>query len=171
MSEQASPPRSPSPGPGPAVEIVELAHHLELGPLLAGWHAAEWAHLYEPHVWNRTIAEAEFAAMTMPGTIPTTWVAFEGTGRGEEHVLGSVSLIASDDLDGFEHLTPWLASLHRSRQPLTRRRREAGGAPARRRRHHGHRPVHLFTAGQEAYYLARGWRTLARTEAHGHRPR
>ncbi len=97
MSEQTSPPQSPSasPGPGPAVEIVELAHHLELGPLLAGWHAAEWAHLYEPHVWNRTIAEAEFAAMTMPGTIPTTWVAFEGAGRTEEHVLGSVSLIAS----------------------------------------------------------------------------
>ncbi|MGD9754484.1 MAG: GNAT family N-acetyltransferase [Acidimicrobiia bacterium] len=171
MSEQTSPPQSPSasPGPGPAVEIVELAHHLELGPLLAGWHAAEWAHLYEPHVWNRTIAEAEFAAMTMPGTIPTTWVAFEGAGRTEEHVLGSVSLIASDDLDGFEHLTPWLASLYIA---PARRSLGVGGklvahlldAAATM----GIDRVHLFTAGQEAYYLARGWRTLARTEAHGH---
>ena len=28
--------------------------------------------------------------------------------------------------------------------------------------------VHLFTSGQEAWYLERGWRTIAHTAAHGH---
>lgn len=153
----------------PAPQIAELAHHLELGPLLARWHAEEWGHLYPPDEWNQAVAEAEFAAMDRPGTVPTTWIAFDGDGRREADVLGSVSLTASDDLPGFEALTPWLVSLFIAPQ---HRGRGIGAllvghllAEAARL---GIERVHLFTAGQEGYYLDRGWRTIAHTEAHGH---
>jgi monoamine oxidase len=150
------------------VSFAQIADHPHLGPLLARWHAAEWGHLYSPDRWNEDIAQAEFAAQAS-GTADTTWVAFDGAGRDEADVLGSVSFIPTDDLEGFEHLTPWLASLYV--RPEARARRIGTqlvdhllayaatlGIPR----------VHLFTAGQETWYLNRGWRTLARTEAHGH---
>ena len=33
----------------------------------------------------------------------------------------------------------------------------------------GHDYVHLFTAGQDAYYLARGWRAIAEVDHRGER--
>lgn len=150
------------------VQIEVLTGHYHLAGVLAGWHHAEFGHLYEPHVWNREIGEREFLAMAEPGSSDVTWVAFDGSGRGAEHVLGSVSLIATDDLDGFEHLTPWLASLFIA--PDARGRgigarlveTTLAGAAAR-----GHRYVYLFSAGQERYYLDRGWRTLAHVDRLG----
>jgi GNAT superfamily N-acetyltransferase len=71
---------------------------------------AEWSHLYP--AWDVPTAEREFAAMTQPGAVPTTFVAFAGPGRTADDVLGSISIIGDDELAGFEHLTPWLASLY-----------------------------------------------------------
>lgn len=157
-------PRLPTPPAG--VQIVEFAHVAHLGPLLARWHADEWAHLYD--TWDRAAAEAEFAAMTEPGVIPTTWVAFDGPGRDEAAVMGSVTLALTDDLPGYESVSPWLVSLfvapaHRSRG--------VGEALVERLLAEAHRlgvdTVWLFTAGQEGYYLDRGWRTVERFEVHG----
>jgi len=151
---------------GPDVQLVELCHVLHLGPLLARWHAEEWSHLYDD--WDRDAAEAEFAAMTVPGRIPTTWVAFAGDGRGPADVAGSVTLAHTDDLPGHEAVAPWLVSLfvapaHRSRgvgsllvdHLLDEARRL------------GIDTVWLFTAGQEGYYLDRGWRTVETIDVHG----
>jgi predicted NAD/FAD-dependent oxidoreductase/GNAT superfamily N-acetyltransferase len=150
------------------VEIELLNGHHHLAPLLAGWHHDEFGHLYEPHVWNREIGVGEFLAMAEPGASDVTWVAFDGPGRSTDDVLGSVSLVATDDLAGFEHLSPWLASLY-----VVPTARDQGigsqlvahtlaGAAER-----GHRYVYLFTAGQEHYYLDRGWRTLAHVDRLG----
>jgi monoamine oxidase len=145
---------------------VELAHVLHLGPLLARWHAEEWSHLYDG--WDRDAAEAEFAAMTVPGRIPTTWVAFAGDGRSPDDVAGSVTLAHTDDLPGHELVTPWLVSLfvappHRSRGVgsllVDRLLAEA--------RQLGIDTVWLFTAGQEGYYLERGWRTVETIDVRG----
>ncbi len=150
------------------LQIVELAHVSWLGPLLAGWHAREWSHLYEG--WDSAAAEAEFAAMSVPGTIPTTWVAFVGDQRRVEDVAGSVSLALTDDLPGFESVSPWLVSLF-----VLPQHRSHGIAGALvdhlldQARTMGVDRVHLFTAGQEAYYLARGWRTIEYAKAGGHR--
>jgi predicted NAD/FAD-dependent oxidoreductase/ribosomal protein S18 acetylase RimI-like enzyme len=150
------------------IQIELLTGHHHLAPVLAEWHHAEFGHLYEPHVWNREIGEREFLAMAEPDPGDVTWVAFDGGGRDADDVLGSVSLIATDDLAGFEHLTPWLASLYIA--PHARDRgigsqlvaTTLAGAAER-----GHRYVHLFTAGQEQYYLDRGWRTLAHVDRLG----
>jgi polyamine oxidase len=79
-----------------------------------------------------------------------------------------VCLLPSDDLAGWADVGPWLASLWvmphaRGRgvgTTLTARCLALAAAL-------GHDAVHLFTAGQEAYYLARGWRTIATASANG----
>lgn len=151
------------------VEIELLTGHGHLAAALGEWHHAEWGHLYDAAVWDLATAEREFEAMAAPGSADTTWVAFAGDGRGVEHVLGSISLLATDDLAGFEHLTPWLGSLFVTESA---RGQGVGGAlvdatlagAARR----GHAYVHLFTSGQEAYYLDRGWRVVATVDTEGH---
>jgi monoamine oxidase len=151
------------------VQIELLTGHGHLATALAAWHHAEWGHLYHGEVWDRATAERELDTMAEPESADLTWVAFEG-GREVEHVLGSVSLLGTDDLAGFEHLTPWLASLY---VVEAARGRGVGGAlvdavlagAAER----GHEHVYLFTSGQEAYYLARGWRVVATVDAEGHR--
>lgn len=150
-----------------SVQIEELAHHLHLGPLLARWHVAEWQHLYPS--WDVPTAEREFAEQSVAGQVPTTFVAFDGTGRGEHHVLGSISIIHDDELPGFEHLGPWLASLY---VPPHARGRGVGTLLMRSSVTAAHAmglpQLHLFSSGQEDYHRRLGWRTVARTTANGH---
>ncbi|MEZ5216406.1 MAG: GNAT family N-acetyltransferase [Ilumatobacteraceae bacterium] len=147
------------------IEIVELCDHPEVGPLLARWHAAEWSHLYDE--WDEDAARTEFASMSQPGRVPTTYVAFEGRRRDLGAVLGSISIVETDDLAGFEHLTPWLASLY-----IREDRRGSGVGSllvahlVEQARRMSLTRLHLFTAGQEAYYAAKGWEVLARVSVH-----
>jgi GNAT superfamily N-acetyltransferase len=152
------------------VRFEPLWGHADLAPLLAAWHHAEFGHLYDPLVWNLEIATLEFEAMSQPSSSDITWLAFEGARPDAETVLGSVSLIGSDDLPGFEHLTPWLASL------FVAPRARGSGLGSRlvdlvieQAAVLGHPYVHLFTAGQEQFYLDRGWRPVADHAHRGHR--
>jgi len=151
------------------MQIERLNGHTHLAAHLARWHHAEFGHLYDARSWSAEIAERELLAMAAPQSTDVTWVAFGGGGREVGDVLGSISLLASDDLAGFEHLTPWLASLY-----VTERARGCGVGGAlvdhllAEALALGHDYVHLFTAGQHEYYLDRGWRTVERIERHGH---
>jgi len=155
-------------GPG-TVQIATLAGHDHLAPVLGAWHHAEWGHLYPDDVWNATTAVAEFQAMARPDARDRTLVAFEGGSRNADAVLGSVSLVASDDLEGFEHLAPWLASMF-----VVPRARGRGIAVALTEalmleaRAAGHDTVHLFTSGQQQFWADRGWCVVAEVTAHGH---
>lgn len=152
--------------PSADVQIVEIASCPHVGARLARWHVGAFGHLYP--AWDEATAEAEFAAMTVPGRIPTTWVAFAGSDRSEDAVLGSVSLIADDELDGFRDEGPWLASLFVAPPARGRGLGErlvgvcldaAAGLEAGR--------VLLFTDDHEDYYARRGWAVVARTTANG----
>ena len=152
------------------ISIAPLWGHRELAPVLARWHHDEFGYLYDDRIWNREIATLELEAMAEPGSRDVTWIAFEGAVADEHTLLGSVSLIGSDDLPGFERLSPWLASLY-----VTARAR-GGGLGGRlvdrviaEAADRGHPYVHLFTAGQDAYYLARGWRSLTEVDHRGNR--
>jgi polyamine oxidase len=151
------------------VEVVELAEVASpaLVACLARWHVAEWGHLYPD--WTEDRAVAEFEAMGTPGRIPTTLCAFDGASRQPAALLGSVSLIDDDELPGWESVHPWLASL------FVRPDARSGGIGARLVDHLlalagrlGVDTVHLFTSGQEDWYLAHGWRTVAAAVANGH---
>ena len=153
-----------------SVQIELLIGHSHLAPVLGAWHHEEWGHLYAPEVWDLPTAVREFEAMTQPGSVDRTWVAFEGASRSVDAVLGSVSLIATDDLAGFEHLTPWLASMFVT--PAARGRGVAvalidallAGARAV-----GHATVYLFTSGQEQFWGERGWEVIDSVDTEGHR--
>lgn len=146
-------------------EVIELSDvdEPQIGQVievLARWHTAEWGHLYPPDVWNLEAARREFAEQraTAVGP-PTTYVAFI-----DGELVGSVSLLTTDDLEGFDHVGPWLASLYVT--PAQRRR----GLGRRLIAHVLAQPqvqdtgrVYLFTAEHESWYASLGWRTVAST--------
>ncbi len=140
---------------------VELAHRL--GAL----HIAEWGHLYDPGVWNTTIAVGEFISMRDPGSASRTLVAFEGD-LSSATVIGSVSILETDDLHGWAHVHPWLASL----LVLPPGRGRGAGAAltdaaVRLAAHRGDHYVHLFTPEHREYYERLGWRVVAPALASG----
>lgn len=127
---------------------------------LARWHVAEWGHLYDPDVWNLEVARAEFAEQVAigGGAAPTTYGAFTAGGD----LVGSVSLVSSDDLEGFEHVGPWLASLYVD-SPWRRR-----GLGRRLIEHLLTQPpatnagsVYLFTPDHADWYAGMGWQQVA----------
>jgi predicted N-acetyltransferase YhbS len=143
------------------MRIEPLADHEHLARTLARWHADEWSDLVPS--WSYETLLAELAAHTRRDTIPLTLVALEGA-----ELLGSASLLV-DDLPGWEHLTPWLASVFvapaaRGRGVGTRLVTEAAGTAQRL----GVERLHLFTAGQADFYRRLGWRDLARTRLGDH---
>jgi predicted N-acetyltransferase YhbS len=83
--------------------IVPLRERRSAIPILARWFFEEWFSLD-----HRTIDEIQTAlAETLTAiSIPITFIAIWG-----DEVVGTVSL-DPEDLPGFEHLSPWLASLY-----------------------------------------------------------
>lgn len=136
-----------------------LADHLDRAPLLATWHHREWSALMPQ--WSFSQALAELQSHTGRCQIPTTFVAVD-----KDRVLGSVSLLEKD-LDGWEQLSPWLASVYVipecrgqgiGRRLVARACAEAGALAV---------PVlYLFTKGQQGYYERLGWSPLERVRHH-----
>jgi predicted N-acetyltransferase YhbS len=84
------------------VRLCEQPHY---AATLAAWHAREWQHLYDPAIWNESIALTELQSERPEVAIPTTILALQG-----ETLVGCVSLVR-DDLPGYQVEGPWLASL------------------------------------------------------------
>jgi predicted N-acetyltransferase YhbS len=140
-----------------SMQIEYLADHLEMAPVLADWHYNEWKELLPE--WSHEQAIAGLRSHVGRRQIPTTLVAVEN-----DVVVGSASLLVSD-LDGWDHLSPWVASVYVlpecrgrgiGRLLVARAVVEAGalGLPC----------VYLFTAGQDAYYARQGWLAFTRTK-------
>ena len=77
-----------------------------------------------------------------------------------------------DDLPGFEHLNPWLATLlvlpeHRGRGVGAFLVREA----ERYARDAGHSEMYLFTESADGLFRHMGWLEMAKTTANGHEVR
>jgi N-acetylglutamate synthase-like GNAT family acetyltransferase len=143
------------------MEIAYLNDHPEFAALLAQLHAVEWQHLYSD--WNATTAATEFAAQHSDGRIPTTLVALR-----DGQLLGSVSVI-EDDLPGWQHLNPWLASLY----VIPEFRGNGVGAALvagaeRLISASGIKQIFLFTESRTTFFTQLGWQVYAETTAHGH---
>jgi predicted N-acetyltransferase YhbS len=132
------------------MEIIPLGTQARHAEPLAALHAAEWGHHYAG--WDAATVLAEFAVQHSDGRLPTTLVAVAG-----ETLLGSVSLIF-DDLPGWEHLNPWLASFY----VLPGYRRQGIGGQLLRAaeetlRTQGNSTAYLFTEARANYFAAHGW--------------
>jgi GNAT superfamily N-acetyltransferase len=136
------------------MRITNLQHEYRHAPRLAALHASEWQHLYEE--WSAPHALAEFAVQHSDGRVPATLIALDG-----DTLLGSVSLIL-DDLPGWEHLNPWLASFYvlpaYRRAGIGARLLEAAEAVLRAQRVAA---AYLFTETRAAYFATHGWRAFA----------
>jgi GNAT superfamily N-acetyltransferase len=144
-----------------SLQIVFLKQRMEFAPQLAALHAAEWRHLYAH--WDESVGLAEFNEQAGDGSIPTTLIALDG-----DRLVGSVSVV-NNDLPGWEHLNPWLASLYvldgfRQGGVASRLVEEA----CRTLQQNGIRRAYLFTETSGAFFGRRGWRFVAKTEANGH---
>lgn len=142
------------------VAIQPLFRHPHHAHTLARWHFLEWRHLYEG--WSLIAAHEELLQHKDAG-IPTTLIALDG-----DDVIGSVSLIDDDHLAGFQHLTPWLASLY------VREDWRGKGVGARlviaaqqHARSLGIARIHLFTPAQREFYLDKGFRDFDKGLAAG----
>jgi polyamine oxidase len=151
------------------VELAVCPDRLALGATLAAWHAEAWEHLYGG-TWGRATAEVEFAAMTVPGAIPSTWVVRDDAGA----VVGSVSLLATDDLPGCDHIGPWLGSLYVRPEHRGRRIGEVLVAHLEAAaRDAGFVRVWLFTEADDAHggllawYERQGWQREGILDSHG----
>jgi len=133
------------------MQIEYLADHLDAVSLLADWHHGEW------NEFSFEATAGELRTHTGRRQIPTTFVAID-KGR----VIGSTSLLIAD-LIGWEHLTPWVASVF---VVPDCRGRGVGRAlveyAVREARLIGVPSIYLFTAGKEAYYARLGWSPVER---------
>jgi monoamine oxidase/GNAT superfamily N-acetyltransferase len=135
-------------------------------PVLAEWHVREWQRLYPE--WTVDAATAELEATTAD-SVPYTIVAFDGSGRSSDEVVGSVSVIVDDDLRGFEHTRPWLASLFV--RPAARRSGVGAAlvtAAVDVARARGVEQLHLFNTDHGAFYERLGWRRVRQASKNGH---
>jgi predicted N-acetyltransferase YhbS len=131
-----------------------LCDHMRLAPELARLHYAEWGPLLPD--WSEAEALAELRTHRSRQAIPTTMVML----GDDQRLIGSVSLLQNDD-DRIRDYSPWLASLIVLPQY---RGRGFGIALVERcvqeARALGIPRLHLYTAGQQAFYQRLGWRVI-----------
>jgi GNAT superfamily N-acetyltransferase len=143
------------------VRIDYLRNNPFFEPRLAELCGQEWAHLYPD--WDRVVALREFASQRADGRLPLSLVAMKGN-----DLLGMVSLIF-DDLPGYEHLNPWLASLfilpeHREKGVGSRLVEEAEALLKRNQLPR----AYLFTESAGPFFERLGWSLIAKTVCHDH---
>jgi predicted N-acetyltransferase YhbS len=142
------------------ISVEPLANHPEWIRVLARWHFDEWKHLFPE--WTIETVEEELSGHLDSIRIPATLVAVENS-----EPIGSASLIEKD-LPGWEHLTPWLASLYvrpdRRRRGIGRMLVRQAVAEARRL---GVGILYLFTPGQRDFYLDLGWNVVSEAVCEG----
>ena len=137
------------------MRMVPLADRPELFPAVGRWHWEEWG----AGAPNVSLAEWTDALRAKSGGdgIPITWVALlDGV------PVGSVALIERD-MPTYPDLTPWLSSVY----VVPERRNDGVGSALvahaeEAARAYGVARLYLYTDSAEAFYAARGWRTIAR---------
>ena len=140
------------------IEIVRIQDRPEHASTVAGWVYRHWPYEFAGVPFEDWLEELHDTSAR------TVFVALE-----DGVPVGTASLDAAD-LPARADLTPWLASVyvlpeHRSKG-IGSRLIERVEAEAWAR---GVPVLHLQTPEHEAYYAARGWRTLERLSAWDHR--
>lgn len=135
------------------MQIASIADHLDLVPVIAEWHFAEWGYL-DPDGTLASWTEG-LGQRTRREQIPTTYVALEG-----DELLGSVTLVEQDMLTRPD-LSPWVAGVYVA---AAHRQRGIGSAlvrhAVRQAAQMGVKRLYLYTHPARAFYLKLGWQLL-----------
>jgi GNAT superfamily N-acetyltransferase len=135
------------------MQIASIADHLDLVPVIAKWHFAEWGHL-DPDGTLASWTEG-LGHRTKREAIPTTYVALE-----EDELLGSVTLVEQDMLTRPD-LSPWVAGVYVA---AAQRHRGIGSAlvghAVRQAAQMGIERLYLYTHPARAFYQKLGWQVL-----------
>ena len=146
-----------------AVGIRFLADVPGHADALAGWHHAQWQHLYQG--WTLEHARGELRDHATRRARPTTLVALDG-----DTLLGSVSLVDEDAPELRDQGDAWLASLYvvpeargtgLGKQLVQALVAFAAGQGVER--------LWLFTPDHADYYARLGWRPQGHASLHGTR--
>lgn len=143
------------------MRIEPIAAHPERVAMLAAWHHAQWAHLYDD--WTLEVATRELDDHASRDAIPTTLLLFDG-----EDLLGSVSVV-TEDAPALQFIgSPWLASLYVV--PEARGRglgKQLVQAAVRLAADNGVPRLLLFTPEHADFYRRLGWCEFRRAELLG----
>jgi GNAT superfamily N-acetyltransferase len=136
----------------PEIKVAYLADTAEMIPLVAAWQHAEWSN----YAGARTLEERHerLQEHLERGTIPTTFMAWEGS-----QPVGIASLVAND-LEELSEWIPWLASVF----VLPERRGRGIGSllverVAAEATSLGYPRLYLFTPDKMSFYQRLGWHT------------
>lgn len=142
------------------MHIDSIADHLDLVPLIAQWHFAEWGHLDLTGTlegWTE-----EMRQRTRRDQIPTTYVALE-----HDELLGSVTLV-EHDMNTHQDLSPWVAGVYVS--PPNRHKGVASALvryAVQQAARMGVKRLYLYTQSARGLYEKLGWHVLAEDEYEG----
>jgi N-acetylglutamate synthase-like GNAT family acetyltransferase len=144
------------------VEIAFLADVPHAAPQLAAWSYQAWHHFF-PQLSEADLL-AEYEASRNKDVLPLALVALDAG-----QVCGTALLLVQDGLPGYEHLSPWLASVYVA---ATHRRRGIGAqlvtGISQCARNIGIKTLYLWTDAESAWYAHMGWTAIAMTVFHEH---
>src|SRR5687767_12778341 len=139
-----------------SMDLGYLADH----PGFVAELSAELLAFYRNDIPEDTLADrvAKFERHMNRDVLPIAWVAYRG-----DSLLGTAAL-RPRDLDGWNHLTPWLGGVY----VLPAHRRNGVGAALCGRvedeaRGRGYDQIFLFTRDRQSWYRSMGWALLAET--------
>jgi GNAT superfamily N-acetyltransferase len=134
--------------------IASIADHLDLVPIIARWHWAEWGHL-DPEgsleAWT-----AGLARRTNRNAVDALYIAL-----ADGRPVGSATL-AAQDMSTHMELTPWLSGLYVL--PSFRRQgigRALAAHVAQQAADLGIPALYLYTGGSEGFYRRLGWEPIS----------
>jgi len=143
------------------MRIDLLADHPEFLPDLARAILDHWKFAIPDETLETRITK--LIAHAGRAALPISWVAHDAGA-----VLGMAAL-REHDLEGYEHLSPWLGGV----LVMPGRRRHGVGAALcaeveQHARRAGHGALYLFTLDRQAWYAHQGWTTLGGGAWRGH---
>ena len=148
-----------------APDSARLKSHLKIVPIpadpvirnmVAGWSHRAWS-IDFPGDTEQTYLDLYEQSSHNASSIPYVCVAI----ADDEAVVGTATLVADDELPGFEDLKPWLAAVwvepeHRSAgvaNAMVKHIEEKAAAL-------GYKHLHLYTHDQQSWYLRHNWEII-----------
>lgn len=149
------------------VSIVPIPEDATIQRVVAEWSIREWGAEF-PGDTTQTYIDLYEQSCRVGDAMPKVYVAIDSD--GSSRVIGTVTLVADDELPNATEPGPWLAAMFV--------REDCRGSGVGRRlvshcvdeaKRFGHRQLWLYTANHRAWYETLGWSFVRHADLHGTR--